>query len=182
MWLKGLRRSFENSCDAQFATVQAAGRISTSRATVVGLGAHSPYSRRVSRCPSIASRMFRSVSSRVAPVVMQPGKSGTDAAQLFSACSKMTAYRTLIAFSPVPLPSEWTSAFRWEDVVSRATRDCDDVRPGRMLEVAMASRGANMLPSVRLYHFHRSRTFAAHCSDHCGGSAICSRLLQARFR
>jgi hypothetical protein len=37
-------------------------------------------------------------------VVMQPGKSGTYAAQFFAACSKMTAYRTLNAFSPVPPP------------------------------------------------------------------------------
>ena len=62
----------------------AADWISISLATVVGRGIRSPNSLSVCRWPSIASRILCSVSSRVLPVVMQPG----------SACSKMTAYLT----------------------------------------------------------------------------------------
>lgn len=52
-------------------------------------------------CPQLrASRMLISVCSRVLPVVMQPGRSGTYAAQLFSACSNKTAYFSLIAWPP----------------------------------------------------------------------------------
>lgn len=57
--------------------IHAAGEISISLATVVGSGTGSPNSRSVVRCPSIASRILRSVCSRVGPVVIQPGKSGT---------------------------------------------------------------------------------------------------------
>jgi hypothetical protein len=55
----------------------AAVKTSISRAKLTGAGAGSPNSRRVRRWPWIASRMFRSVSSRVLPVEMQPGRSGT---------------------------------------------------------------------------------------------------------
>src|ERR1035437_6170737 len=57
--------------------------------------------------------MFRSVSSKVFPVVTQPGRSGTYAAQLCSARSKMTAYFRLIFLPPDPRPSGWISKFPW---------------------------------------------------------------------
>ncbi len=69
---------------------QAAGVASISLTTLVGSGTGSPNSRRARRCPEIASRMFRSVSSKVRPVLMHPGRSGTYAAQFVSACSKIT--------------------------------------------------------------------------------------------
>jgi hypothetical protein len=78
----------------------AAGVTSISLATLVGSGTGSPTSRSVWRCPKIASRTFRSVSSNVLPVLTQPGKSGTYAAQFVSVCSKMTAYFRFILSSP----------------------------------------------------------------------------------
>src|SRR5260370_15792783 len=47
-----------------------------SLATLVGCGIGSPNSRSVCRWPEIASRTFCSVSSKVFPVVTQPGRSG----------------------------------------------------------------------------------------------------------
>src|ERR1039457_4819164 len=91
----------------------AAGVTSISPAMLVGSGAISPNSRRVSRWPEIASRMFRSVSSKVRPVVTQPGRSGTYAAQFVSARSKMTAYFRFILSPPDPLPSGWISEYLW---------------------------------------------------------------------
>ena len=48
---------------------QAAGEISISFARLLGSGTGSPNSRRICRRPSIASRIFRSVASKVSPVV-----------------------------------------------------------------------------------------------------------------
>jgi hypothetical protein len=93
--------------------VYAAGVISTSFATVVASGTGSPNSRRVWMCPEIASRIFRSVSSNVLPLVTQPGKSGTYAAQLVSAGSKITAYFLVTTYPPDPQPSESISTSLW---------------------------------------------------------------------
>lgn len=57
--------------------IYAAGVTSISLATLVGSGMASPNSRSVWRCPEIASRTFNSVSSKVFPVLTQPGRSGT---------------------------------------------------------------------------------------------------------
>ncbi len=94
--------------------IYAAGWTSISLATLVGRETGSPNSRSVFKCPSIPSRIFYSVSSRVLPVVMQPGRSGTYAAQLLSACSKITAYLTLIVCSPIPPISGSLSEYQWE--------------------------------------------------------------------
>src|SRR6266567_218769 len=53
--------------------------------------------------------MFTLVSSSVLPVVMHLGRSGTYAAQLFSARSKMTTYLTFISCPPDPQPEELIS-------------------------------------------------------------------------
>jgi Family of unknown function (DUF5343) len=83
---KGARRIYG------FTRIHAAGVTSISLATLVGSGIGSPNSRSVWRCPEIASRTFSSVSSKVLPVLTQPGRSGTYAPQFAFACSKMTAY------------------------------------------------------------------------------------------
>lgn len=71
--------------------------------------------------------MFRSVSSKVFPVVTQPGKSGTYAAQFVSARSKMTAYFRLIFSPPDPQPFHWSrfsSLFNANDAVMESYVAC----------------------------------------------------------
>src|ERR1035441_2120933 len=116
----------------------AAGFTSISLAILVGSGTVSPNSRRVSRWPEIASRMFRSVSSKVFPVVTQPGRSGTYAAQLVAARSKMTAYFRFMLSPPDPLLSGWISrSFR--QLIARMAGNGDHVGFRRVLVMGMAA-------------------------------------------
>ena len=90
----------------------------------------------------------------VLPVVIHPGKSGTYAAQLLSACSKMTAYLTLIAFFSSP------AAFRIDFSVPAGTSSpgC----PG--IVTSSASTGACSAGDFRLFEraaIHRLPRFSS---------------------
>src|SRR5215469_17662782 len=97
----------------------------------------------------MASRMLASVSSSVLPVVMQPGRSGTYAAQLFSAFSNKTAYLTLISPSPTLLLSRSIS----ECLQAYHLRDAQESSPRSALRDVYSGDGScrsNMLPTVSL--------------------------------
>ena len=107
----------------------------------------SPFSRRLWRCSSMASRMSRKTSSLVSPTAMHPGRSGTCAPKEVTPCSITTAYFIPFILLQPGLFEDYSESSSWHlDTWFPCHRH--GARLYRMSELAMASSCSNQCPAI----------------------------------